>query len=230
MGDFLKEKVLDKLFSNQDLKYKEFHSSLVPNISNFIGVRIPDIKKIAYELNENEIINYLNLDSYTYYEEKMIYAFCLSKIKDYKTFIYYLEKFIPMIDNWAVCDSALASFKIINKRKEEFFDYISKYKNSNKEFELRFLVVCLLNYYLNSNYLNNVVDIINNIDVDYYYVNMAIAWLISIMFIKDRTFTLNYLRNNNLKKFIYNKSIQKILESKRVAIQDKNVLKGMKRL
>ena len=225
----MKEKVLDKLFSNLDLKYKEFHSSLVPNISDFIGVRIPNIKKIAYELTENEIINYLNIDNYGYYEEKMIYAFCLSRIKDYKTFIYYLEKFVPMIDNWAICDSASASFKIINKNKLEFFDYICKYKNSNKEFELRFLVVCLLNYYLNDN-LNDVVDIINNIDVDYYYVDMAIAWLISIMFIKDRTFTLNYLRNNNLKKFIYNKSIQKILESKRVKNEDRNILKDMKRL
>ncbi len=58
---------------------------------------------------------------------------------------------------------------------------------------------------------------------------MAIAWLISMCYIKFKGRTLTYLKNNKLDDWTYNKAIQKIIESNRVSIEDKNLLRGMKR-
>ena len=71
---------------------------------------------------------------------------------------------------------------------------------------------------------------INSINREEYYINMAIAWLVSVCFVKYRNKTFKYLKDNKLNKFTYNKSIQKIIESYRVSIEDKDVLRNMKRV
>ena len=58
---------------------------------------------------------------------------------------------------------------------------------------------------------------------------MAISWLISICYIKYKDKTLEFLKNNKLDKFTYNKAIQKIIESSRVSIDEKNMLRTMKK-
>ena len=39
----------EELFKSRDLKYRDFHKKLVPNIdeSKIIGVRVPTVRKIA---------------------------------------------------------------------------------------------------------------------------------------------------------------------------------------
>ena len=46
----LKEEIRNKLYEIQDLKYKEFHSSLCPNVDNIIGVQVPKLRTIAKQL------------------------------------------------------------------------------------------------------------------------------------------------------------------------------------
>ena len=58
---------------------------------------------------------------------------------------------------------------------------------------------------------------------------MAQAWLISIMFIKFREKTLDYLKENTLDNWIQNKTIQKIRESIRVSKEDKDLVLIFKR-
>ena len=57
------------LFDNRDLKYKDFHTKLVPNISpdRFIGVRVPVIRKIARQAFKENAYNPCE-----YYEEVMV--------------------------------------------------------------------------------------------------------------------------------------------------------------
>ena len=58
---------------------------------------------------------------------------------------------------------------------------------------------------------------------------MAIAWLISFSYIKQKEKTKKYLLKNNLDKFTHNKSIQKICESYRVLPEEKEELKRIKK-
>ena len=224
------EKVRKELFELQDLKYKSFHSNLLPGINNIIGVRVPDIRKLVREILKDDYKYYLENTDNKYYEEVMIEGLIIatSKMSLNDKFLY-LEKFIPKIDNWAVCDIVCSSFKFKAKDLEDVWNYILKYKNSNKEFELRFMIVMMMDYFLIDSYIDKVLNIIDSILVDYYYVNMAIAWLISVLFVKDREKALIYLKNNNLSIFTYNKSLQKIIESNRVSKLDKEMIRSMKK-
>ena len=49
----LKEEIRNKLYEIQDSKYKEFHSSLCPNVNNIVGVQVPKLRKIAKEIARN---------------------------------------------------------------------------------------------------------------------------------------------------------------------------------
>lgn len=222
--------IRERLFKLQDEKYKKFHSSLCPNVDNIIGVQIPKLRTIAKEIAKESPEEFLNYTQTQYYEEKVLYGLVIGYMKaDLKTRKYYLDKFVPIIDSWAVCDCCISSFKFVNKNKEEMWTYTQKYLKSNKEFELRFAVVLLMDYYLTEEYIDKVLEIYNNIKNDAYYVKMAVAWALSVCYIKFPEKTMKLFANNQLDDFTYNKALQKIIESNRVSKEEKDQIRKMKR-
>lgn len=225
------DKILKQLFELQDKRYKEFHSSLCPNVDNIIGVRIPELRKLAKQIakeNPKEFIE--NPVKKQYYEEIMLEGFVIGYMKaTLEEKLHYLDNFIPEIDNWAVCDCTASTLKFIDKYKKEVWEYLQKYINSKKEFEKRFAIIILMDYYLTDEYIDKVLEIYNKIDSDQYYVQMGIAWAISVCFVKYREKTRKFLDNNNLSTFTHNKSIQKIIESTRVDKETKEELKKLKK-
>lgn len=109
------------------------------------------------------------------------------------------------------------------------FKYLKKYILFD-EYSVRFILVMFIWYYIDLEYLDEIFNIIDNIKNDKYYVRMAIAWLISICYVKYEDITMKYLKNTKLDDFTYNKSIQKIIESNQVSSYKKNEIKNMKRL
>ena len=218
--------IREKIFSLADEKYKEFHSGLCPNTNNIVGVRVPILRNYAKELVKEGFEKNYNKIQTEYYEEIMLKGMMIGLEK--MDILTYIKEFIPYIDNWAVCDIFVAGLKI--KEKEKFYNFIQKYLENNKtEFEIRFGLVSLLDYYIDKEHIQEIFKITDKIKRDEYYIEMAIAWLISICYIKFPKETEEYLNNNKLSDFAYNKSIQKIIESTRVDEQVKNKLRKMKR-
>ena len=89
--------------------------------------------------------------------------------------------------------------------------------------------VFLLDYYVEDGYIDDIFIICDKYNTGDYYVQMAVAWLISVCFIKYKDKTINYIRNNELDDFTHNKSIQKIKESLRVSKDDKLLVDKLKR-
>lgn len=220
----------NKLFELQDIKYQKFHSNLCPNTDGIIGVRIPKLRTLAKEIAKNNPTEFIDNLVDEYYEETMILGFVIgySKFSLEDTFKY-LKKFIPKINNWAICDCVCSTLKITKKFQKEMFEFLLPYTKSKKEFELRFAIVMFLNYYLTPEYLPQILEIIDSIKSKDYYVQMAIAWLISVAYIKEKEITLKYIKNNNLDTFTHNKAIQKIRESYRVSNTEKSELNKLKR-
>ena len=219
-----------QIYELADEKYKEFHGGLCPNTNDIIGVRIPELRKLAQKIAKEEPITFLDTYKCEFYEEKMIYGLVIGYMKaDLETRLKYLDKFVPMIDNWAICDCCSATNKFANKNLREIWQYIQKYIKSDKEFEVRFAVIMLMDYFITDDYIDKVLDIYNNIKLDKYYVKMGIAWGISEAFIKYREKTMKFLKNNKLDKFTFNKALQKIIESYRVDNETKDCLRKMKR-
>lgn len=214
----------EELFSLQDLKYRNFHSALVPNIDKeqIIGVRLPQLRKIGKKLTDNDF-------DWHYYEEIMLHGFYIGYAKlSYEERLVLLKDFIPYINNWAVCDCVSSTLKFVNKNKSDFLEFLKPYMSSRKEYELRFAVVMLMDYYLDNEYLQFTVDYLSKIKSDYYYVNMAVAWALSVAFVKSSSSVLPLIENYLLPPFVHNKTISKICDSYRVEKSTKEYLKTLR--
>lgn len=230
----MKEKIKKEIKNLSDEKYREFHSSLCPETKNIIGVRVPILRNYAKELTKQYTLKELleNIDD-EYYEEIMLQGMLigLDKKEDFNVILKYIENFVPKINNWAICDTFCAELKITKRYPDEIWNFIQKYLESDKEFEIRFAIVIILDYYITENYIEKDLQIFNKIKSDKYYVQMAIAWAISICLIKFYDKTIKYLQSKDCKldKFTYNKSIQKALESYRIQENKKEYLRKMKK-
>lgn len=216
------------LTSLVDSKYQNFSSALIPGCS-VIGIRTPILKETAKKIAKGNYKEFLSLPCGNSNEERTVYGFVIGyAIKDYDEFIKYLKKFIPLINSWAVCDCCTATFKIIKKHRSEFKPFIENLLNSDEEYTLRFAAVALMDYFIDDEYIDFTLSKLQEIESEKYYVNMAIAWAISVCYVKFRDKTLALLKSQTLNSFVQNKAIQKIRESFRVTAEDKELLKKYK--
>lgn len=221
--------IKERLLKEVDKTYKDFNQKLIPNINNILGIRVPVLRKISKEIYKNNWQDFLKQKP-QYFEEAMLQGMIIGLIKDEPNAILeYIETFIPKINNWAVCDCFCSSLKFTKNNKELVWNFLHKYLNSSKEYEIRFVLVMLLNYYIEEKYLNKIFKIIENYQYNDYYAHMGAAWLISICYIKYPEETTKYLLNSNIDTKTYNKSIQKIIESNKIDKKTKNKLKTFKK-
>lgn len=220
--------VLNELMSQQDLKYKEFNSKSVPNIdkNKIIGIRIPIIRKYAKKLvKENKHEEFLNKLPHYYLEENLLHMSILSQIKNIDILIKELDKFLPYIDNWEVCDF---NFKLFKKYPVRVHQEVEKWIKSNETYKVRFGLVTLLNNYLDDNFNIKDINLVCNIKNNDYYVKMATAWYLSYGLIQQYNIFIKIFTNKKLDKWIHNKSIQKALDSYRINDEIKEYLKSLR--
>lgn len=221
------------LNENADEKYRDFHSSLVPNTDKkeFLGVRMPVLRKIGKDISKGNPKSFLEISSKNIYEIKMLRGIVtgLIKPKDFKEFTLLCDNFTEEINNWALCDSFCSGLKQTKKYKDEFFEYLEKYLNSNNEWKIRFALVIMLNYYLDDEYIDTVLTRCDAVENKAYYVSMAQAWLVATALAKCREKTLDYLHNNSLDDVTFNKAIQKSIESYRIDDETKLYIRTLKR-
>ncbi|MDU4861385.1 MAG: DNA alkylation repair protein [Terrisporobacter othiniensis] len=227
-----KEEIRQELIKLADDKYRSFHSNLCPGVENILGVRLPLLRKLAKSLSkEEDYYNYLNNGDTKYYEEIMIEGLIIGYLKtDNENRFNYIKNFIPKIDNWAICDSFCNNLKFTKENINEVWNFILPYTSSENEFDIRFAIVMMLNFYIIEDYIDDVLNTLNNINHDGYYVKMAVAWAVSYAYIDFPQKTLAFLKNNNLDNFTYNKSLQKIIESTRVSKEDKDLMRSLKKI
>lgn len=228
----MKQEIKKKLFELSDQKYKEFHGGLCPGTENIIGVRVPVLRKYAQELfKQKDWKQTIEEIDNEYYEEIMLQGMLIGQAKNenINIILKYVEKYVPKIDNWAICDVFCAGLKATKKYKKEMWYFIQKYLKSDKEFEIRFAIVMILDYYIDEEYLKEDFKIFDNIKHEGYYVKMAVAWAISICLIKFYDETIKYLKVTKIDNWTYNKAIQKAIESYRISDEKKDFLKKLKK-
>ena len=94
----INEDILKKLYSLQDTKYRDFQGKLLPTVDpkTIIGVRTPDLRKLAKELaKEDDIGTFLDTLPHTWFDENQLHAFILSELKDYSQCIDLVDRFRP---------------------------------------------------------------------------------------------------------------------------------------
>lgn len=210
-------------------KFIKFSKKLIFTKYKMIGIKVPVLRRIAKEIIQTDILSFLEVSKDNTYEEVMLQGLVISYIKDIDISLKYFNQFIKKIDNWSICDVCVSSMKIVQKNKKIFFNQIKKYLKRKDEFIVRVGIILLLDYYIDDDNIDEIFSLIDNLNREEYYINMAMAWLISVCFIKQREKTIFYLKNNHLNQFTYHKAIQKMIESLRISEKDKSMLKKMKR-
>lgn len=222
--------IRDEIMELADEEYRKFTSALLPNINNILGVRLPQLRKIARQIAIKDYHNFIIGAECKYFEETMLKGMVIGYIKsDLDNLLFYVSDFVPKIDNWSICDSFCSGLKFTRSNKELVWEFIQQYFYADKEYFVRFSVVMVINYFVEADYINMVLDILNRINHDGYYVKMAVAWAVSICYIKFPIETERFLKNNYLDDFTYNKSLQKIIESNRIDVETKTKIRSMKR-
>ena len=136
-----------------------------------------------------------------------------------------VSAFLPLIDNWAVCDSFCSTFRFPNEEeKQRMWEFLRPLFLDSREFFARFAAVMLLDHYVTKEYLPEGLSLLKGVRSEAYYVQMAVAWAVSVCYVKFPAETLPVLQERVLPPFTQNKSIQKIWESFRVGKADKEML------
>lgn len=224
------EEYKQRLLELAEPKYQKFSASLLPDTDNILGVRLPAVRKLAKELAGSNWREYFSLNKDDYFEETMLQGLTIGYLKeDIETVLSEVREFVPKISNWSVCDSFCCGLKITNKSKERMWEFLMDYVNSEEPFYVRFAVVMMLDYYIDKEHVEEIFKIFDEIRNENYYVKMAVAWAISMCYVKFPEETIPFLKNNKLDDFTYNKSLQKICESLKPSPEEKALIKSMKR-
>ena len=224
-----KTDVHKKLYSLQDLKYRDMQIKIIPTADpeSVIGVRTPELKTMAKEiLKAGDYKDFLRELPHELFEENQLHAFILSGMKNYGECMDELEKFLPHIDNWATCDQL--SPKVFRKHREELLEHIEKWIESEETYTIRFGAGTLMEHFLDEDYDPKYPEMVAGIRSEEYYVNMMIAWYFATALAKQYESVLPFIEEKRLDDWTHNKAIQKSVESRRIPEERKIYLKSLK--
>lgn len=221
-----------KLIELQNQEYQKFNQKLCPDTNlKMLGIKMPILRSIAKEIVKNDPEEYLKSAENEYFEEVILEGLVIAYMKmPIEEKLELIKGFIPKIDSWGINDTFCPTLKIKDKEKELVWNFIKPYLKSEKEFEVRFAVIMMLDYYITDEYVDRVIERLDKVKNEGYYAKMAVAWTLAEIGIKYNDKAMTYLKGqNNLDKFTYNKTLQKMRESYRIAPEQKEELKRMKK-
>ena len=222
------DKIVSRLYGLQDLSYRDFTAPLVPNVSkdNFIGVRLPELKKMAKEMPEEERGEFFKELPHTYHDENILHAFLINRIKDYDRVIKEIGLFLPYVNSWSVSDTL--SPDIFHKHKKELEERIHQWIASDHTYTIRFGILCRMKYYLKEDFDPVHLEEVSKIDHEDYYVKMMIAWYLATAMILHYEDVLPYLKERRLSPEVHKMTIRKAVESRRISEEHKGELKKLR--
>lgn len=218
--------LLAVLFSAQDTVYRDFQARLIPNIpkETIIGVRTPELRRIAKEMPEAEA--FLHSLPHRYFEENQVHAFCLERCRDYDKTVDLLEEFLPYVDNWATCDQL--SPKVFRKHREKLLSRIPNWLHSEHTYTVRFGIRMLMSHYLDEDFSPEYLSWVLSVRREEYYIRMMVAWYFATALAKQYDDVISYLTQRRLEPWVHDKTIQKAIESCRISNEQKAYLKTLK--
>jgi len=221
--------IKDDLFKLQDIKYRDFQAKLIPtiDIDSIIGIRTPELRSYAKILiKNNNYLSFLEELPHKYFDENQLHAFIISEIKSYDECVFYINKFLPYVDNWATCDQM--SPKVFKKHREELLDQIKLWIKSNEIYTIRFGIGMLMQHYLDDYFKIDYLKMVSGIKSKEYYVNMMRAWYFATALTKQYNATIPFIEKYKLDRWTHNKAIQKAIESYRITEEQKEYLRSFK--
>lgn len=226
------EETLAELSAMKDEKYRVFNERIVNVPSGTsIGVRTPMLRDYAKKFVKREDFSFDELFQWPndFYEIRLLKCLCVGYAKvPFAEKEELIEKCLPVIDGWGVCDLFCATLKEVEKHREEFLPNIERYIAMGTEFSQRFGYILLLGCYMEEEYLPVIFRLLSEAKTECYYTYMGAAWLLAEVLVKFYGEGVRYLKEGALDGRTKDKAIQKARESFRLTDEQKNYLKSLK--
>lgn len=220
----MKNILQEKLLSLKDDKNALFVAKLIPNIDpkTILWTKIPVLRNLAKEFkNSPEKEKFLKIIPHKFFEENLLHVIFLESEKDFDKAVLELEKFLPFIDNWSVCDTS--SPKIFKKYPNETLQKIKIWIKSEKVYTIRYAIWLLLSNFLDENFSADLLELVAKVKNDDYYVQMMQAWFFATALAKQYDATISLLESKKLEPFVQNKTIQNQGKVKESHLRQKNI-------
>ena len=221
--------VYERLSACRDEEYRDFQSKLVPNIpkETVLGVRTPDMRKIAKEIKGTEDAEaFLSQLPHEYYEENLVHFFLIAEIRDFDECVKAVETFLPYVDCWPVCDQS--SPKVFARNHERLLPFIKKWIGSEHVYTARFGIRMLMNEFLGEDFRPEYLEWVAAVKGEDYYVKMMVAWYFATALAKRYDESIVFIEERRLDYWTHKKAIQKAIESFRVSDEHKEYLKTLR--
>lgn len=222
-------KLQKQLFELQDLKYRDFHSKLMPETDKetVIGIRTPVLRKFAREFaGTSEAEAFLRQLPHRYYEENNLHMMLITGIKDYEKCMEEIQRFLPCIDNWATCDYPAP--KCFARHKDQVLEEAKRWISSGETYVIRYGIGMLMRLFLDEDFSSEYLEMAAAVQSQEYYVNMMIAWYFATALAKQWDAAVPYIEQHKLSDWVHRKTIQKAVESYRITPEQKEYLKGFR--
>lgn len=219
----MRKNITHQLEALAEESYREFTQRLILDGKPLLGVRMAPLRALAKEIAKKDwksCVTDPTVDQY--HEETLLRALVLTYAKMPETErVVHVEKFLPQIDNWAICDSFCVSLTTCKTNTDLYFPLIQKYLQHGDPYSVRFAVVMLLDYFLGPKYIQTSLKLLEQVTSPHYYVRMAVAWAAATAFTTDPLLTKGWLETFPLSDETMFMGLQKIRDSRQVLPEDK---------
>lgn len=219
-----------ELESLADPAYKTFNESLLPGVETAYGIRLPQMRQVAKALLRQDPSGFLEHFQPNCYEETQLRGLVIGGMKlPWEEKRPLVEDFLPRIDNWAVCDTFCGSLKPRSAQDVSLiWEFLKPLYASDEEYKARFAAVMQLSHFVDAAHLEEGLGLLGQVRHPGYYAKMAVAWALSVWFVKFPQETESLLAQRAFEPWVQNKAIQKVRESRRVSKEDKDRLLSYK--
>lgn len=171
-------------------------------------------------------------------EYNYAHAEIISRMNNFSECVSEVNKFLPYVNNWAVCDTMKP--KVFEKNLEGTLSFALGLLGDKHAFSVRFGMLTMMRYFLDEKFAADFLERITEVawraetekkwnTEEKYYVRMMTAWYLATALSKQWEATLAILTEEKLPVWTHNKAIQKACESRRITVEQKDLLRGLKR-
>ena len=205
-----------------------FAKKLIPGDHVLIGARLPALRELAKRIAKDDWRDYVNRWSPRYFEDYMLRGMVIAYVRmDIDERLEEYRRFIPLIDNWSVCDSFCSTWKPKASEKGRVWDFIVPYLHSDDEFQMRFAAVMMMDHFIDDEHVKDVISELDSVDNDGYYFRMGKAWALSVCFVKYPDVTMPYLEGCDMDPETMRMTVRKICDSYRATDEMKRRVKAL---
>lgn len=213
-------------------EYATFNKRIVKTGKTVIGVRMPDLRKLAKKVAKEidgfeEMQNFLRGVNAEVFEEVMLSGLVLNAVKlPPAEHIALTREYLKPVDSWAEIDVFVE--KKPKYATKEYWDFAREMVRSDKEFYVRYGVISFMSNFLDDEHLQDVFAALRNLGNDAYYVKMAAAWLYAEAAVNFYDLTIAELAKTDIDPWTRRKAYQKMLESYRITDMQKREIREMR--